>query len=197
MDVQKFESVFRTLMSKITFGNGYVENDIQFSDLTTTKYKRILINISYSVDMLRLLEGSNKYDRTYAKLIWNVNDNTEKVLKYMGLHDMDSSKLQINYDFRYENTHAVNNEVNDLYVYINNRLRQFGFSEEEIEEFGFSTYVWYQEEENVWMVLNCYSDNDVDGIDENQIEEWVINYVHNHCPLLRSFDSDIDFRFSY
>jgi len=197
MDVQKFESVFRALMSKITFGNNYVENVIQFSDLTTTKYKRILINISYSVDVLRLLEGSDKYDRTYAKLIWNVSENTEKVLKYMGVDDMGYNRLQINYDFRYENTYAIDNEVNDLYGYINDRLRQFGFSEEQIEEFGFSTYVWYQEEEYVWMVLNCYSDNDVEEINEEQIEEWVINYVHNHCPLLRSFDSDIEFRFSY
>ena len=115
-EIQKLVEVLQKLLGRSVF-KGKVDFNVDarmmtnYFDVHSGKRKnKLVVNIWFDVDTAKMFTGSNQYDKDYAKVVYNAQDNVDRIMDHFGL----DNKVITNFSFDYVNNDIFDDEVNDL-----------------------------------------------------------------------------------
>lgn len=121
-----------------------IEGDYDMELVKYPNFSKYFIQIDVNVNVGKLIQNHEEYDSVYSKTMWNLDDITEKVYKYLGL---SREKLQIDITPNYYNYDFLEDEIFLLQNNLISGLKENGTSDERIEELDLWTNLYLREDD--------------------------------------------------
>lgn len=171
-----------------------IEGDYDMEIVQYPIYNKTILQINVQVDILKMVPSSPEYDSEYERVMYNLEDIGETLLKYLGISHTD---LHVSFTPDYYNTDILDGEVHSILIKnIKKYLLDNGMPEQQIDDYELWANIYYREDDYPWVTLEVGSTTGVDDKDVDIIEEASYDALSKTEHLKHMIEDDISFWFS-
>ena len=187
-NIQSLIPTIEKLLNNLILSPIKGDYDIELIQYPNNDKGELLIEVRLNV--AKVTPNHKEYDKEYADVMWDLEDNVNLVYKYLG---MSYNDISIGFSPDYYNYDFLNNDLEFMRDGIYREFKLKGYSDTDIDNIDLSVFLNLREDDAPWVGLEVSAYGTGKEGEQDTIEDSSYELLRKTKHLSHLIDDDISF----